>query len=233
VVPVSEHAAVQVRRLERTPQGRVVVIPNGIELPSPPKRGTRPVRYGISVARLDPIKDQASLLRAVRRIVDKVPDFKLELVGEGAERPRLERLRDELGLRAHVLLSGHCDDVALRLARADVFFLTSLSEGLPLSLLEAMASALPVIATDVGGNREVVVQGETGLLVPAGSAEEVAEAALSLVREPHRAGALGLAGRARVESLFSLEGMIARYERLYRSRLAPRHRRWVPAAREV
>ena len=136
------------------------------------------------MARLNVVKDQGTLLRAAREVVDRYPAFRLDLVGDGPERGALERLRRDLGLEDHVRLVGYREDVQALLQASDVFVLTSRSEGLALTLLEAMAAGLPVVATDVGGNREVVARGETGLLVAAGSPTAVADALLSLIEDP-------------------------------------------------
>jgi glycosyltransferase involved in cell wall biosynthesis len=98
---------------------------------------------------------------------------------------------------------------------AQLFVLSSISEGLSLTLLEAMAAGLPVVATDVGGNREVVVPGETGILVPAKSPNELAAAMLRLIRNPEMCAAMGAAGRRRVEDVFSLAGVVRSYESVY------------------
>ncbi len=222
VVAVSEDAAAVARDIERVPGRKVRVVYNGIETrrfqchPAPAAGANW---RGISVARLDPVKDQETLLRAVRATVDAIPDFQLELVGDGPERARVERLRAELGLESQVRLLGFRDDVAGLLQGASVFVLSSLSEGISLTLLEAMACGLPVVATDVGGNREVVAHGETGLLVPPRSPQALAEGILSLIREPIRAAAMGAAGRRRVETLFAVEAMVSRYQALYREAL--------------
>jgi sugar transferase (PEP-CTERM/EpsH1 system associated) len=236
VIPVSEDAADVVRRVERVPAKKVQVIRNGIDLtsfPAPDKRGLEGDGRAISVARLHAVKDQATLLRAIRRIVDARPEFRLVLVGEGPERPGLEQLCRELGLEESVCFSGHRDDVRERLLQCDLFMLSSLSEGISLSLLEAMAAGLPVIATEVGGNREVVVHGETGFLVPPGSPEAIASATLSLIDDPARALAMGRSGRKRVEQIFDLRLMVRRYEALYleligRKAKGTRERAWGP-----
>jgi len=114
-----------------------------------------------------------------------------------------------------VRLAGERNDVGERLSQSDLFMLSSLSEGVSLTLLEAMAAGLPVIATDVGGNREVVAHGETGFLVPPGSPEAIASAALSLIDDPARALAMGRAGRKRIEQIFDLGIVVRRYEALY------------------
>jgi sugar transferase (PEP-CTERM/EpsH1 system associated) len=222
VVSVSADAAEEIRGREGIAPCKVVVIHNGIDLTGrtvrPPE--PRPALRAISVARLNVVKDQRTLLRAVRLVVDRHPAFRLDLVGDGSERGALEGLRRDLGLEAHVRFVGYREDVQALLQESDVFALTSRTEGLALTLLEAMAAGLPVVATDVGGNREVVARGETGLLVAAGSPTAVAEALLSLIDDPARAAAMGRAGRQRVERLFDIRTMVARYETLYDALLA-------------
>jgi sugar transferase (PEP-CTERM/EpsH1 system associated) len=217
VVSVSADAAEEIRGREGIAPSKVVVIHNGIELTGrkvrPPE--PRPVLRAISVARLNVVKDQRTLVRAIRLVVDRRPSFRLDLVGDGPERGALEDLRRELGLEAHVRLVGYREDVQALLQEADVFVLTSRTEGLALTLLEAMAAGLPIVATDVGGNREVVAPGETGLVVPPGSPTAVAEALLSLIDDPPRAAAMGRAGRQRVERLFDIRTMVTRYQTLY------------------
>jgi glycosyltransferase involved in cell wall biosynthesis len=218
VIPVSEDAADVARRVERVPARKVQVIRNGIDLTGFPAANRKALEgdgRAISVGRLHAVKDQATLLRATRRIVDVRPEFRLALVGDGPERQGLEQLRRELALEESVRLAGERNDVGERLSQSDLFMLSSLSEGVSLTLLEAMAAGLPVIATDVGGNREVVAHGETGFLVPPGSPEAIASAALSLIDDPARALAMGRAGRKRIEQIFDLGIVVRRYEALY------------------
>jgi sugar transferase (PEP-CTERM/EpsH1 system associated) len=218
VIPVSEDAADVARRVERVPARKVQVIRNGIDLTGFPAANRKALEgdgRAISVGRLHAVKDQATLLRATRRIVDVRPEFRLALVGDGLERQGLEQLRRELALEESVRLAGERNDVGERLSQSDLFMLSSLSEGVSLTLLEAMAAGLPVIATDVGGNREVVAHGETGFLVPPGSPEAIASAALSLIDDPARALAMGRAGRKRIEQIFDLGIVVRRYEALY------------------
>jgi glycosyltransferase involved in cell wall biosynthesis len=218
IVPVSEDAAEVVRLIERVPARKVCVIRNGIDLaafptaPAPrPARGNR----AIHVARLNLVKDQRTLLRAARLVADAEPAFRLDLVGDGPARAEVEALRTELALDGHVRFLGYREDVRDLLAAADFFVLSSVSEGISLTLLEAMAMGLPVAATDVGGNREVVAQGETGLLVPAQSPAALAEAMLVFLRNPERARRMGAAGRRRVEERFDLRRVVREYEALY------------------
>jgi sugar transferase (PEP-CTERM/EpsH1 system associated) len=218
IVPVSEDAAQVARDVERVPRGKLLVIRNGIDLarfPAACRPRAATACRAIHVARLHPVKDQATLLRATRRVVDAEPGFRLDVVGDGPAGKDVQALADELGLSGHVRFLGFRDDVADLLAEADFFVLSSVTEGISLTLLEAMATGLPVVATDVGGNREVVAHGRTGLLVPARSPEPLAEAILRLVRNPETTRQMGAAARRRVEQEFDLRRVVARYEQLY------------------
>jgi glycosyltransferase involved in cell wall biosynthesis len=217
-VAVSDDAAAVALDDERVPPAKLLVIHNGIDLHRFPPGGRpshRLPRRAVTVGRLDPVKDQATLLRAARRAADRLPGFRLDLVGDGPLLKDLEGLRASLGLEDSVRFCGYHADVAPLLADADVFLLSSISEGVSIALLEAMASGLPAIATDVGGNREVVVHGVTGLLTPAGSAEALADAMVLLMSDPGTLERMGVASRRRVEEEFNLERVVARYEALY------------------
>ena len=211
------------REQDRLPPSRLRLIYNGVDTarfrPDPQARrrvrrelglGDEPVL--ISVGRLAPEKDQGLLLLAAA-VLEGVT---LLVVGEGPLRPRLERLAAELGVGERVRFLGERDDVEHLLAAAEVFVLSSRSEGVPKAVLEAMAAGLPVVATAVGGVPEVVVPGGTGLLVPGGRGEELVRAVAELLAHPARARAMGRAGRRRVEERFSLEAMLAAYAALYR-----------------
>lgn len=216
VIAVSADAAAVARDLERVPDRVLGVLHNGIELG--PRRESSARAGGataVCVARLQPVKDHATLLRAARLVVDRRPDFRLLLAGDGPERGRLEALAEQLRLADAASFLGHRADVRPLLESSDAFVLASRSEGLSLSILEAMAASLPVIATAVGGNPEVVVDGQTGFLVPPGSAEALAQAIERVIGTPGLGRQLGAAGRQRAEELFSLEAMVSRYEALY------------------
>lgn len=225
VVPVSEDAADVARHLERVAPRKLHVVLNGIDLEgyTPPERRPETFGYrGICVARLNPVKDFPNLLAAVRRVVDQEPRFRLEVVGDGPARDHVHALCRELQLDAHVDWLGARHDVRERLTAADLFVLASKSEGISLTILEAMMAALPVVATDVGGNREIVVEGRTGRLVPSGDAERLAAAILDTLADPATAIAAGQAGRQRVVERFDIRQKAAQYEELYRTLLARR-----------
>jgi glycosyltransferase involved in cell wall biosynthesis len=213
-------------RLDGFAGSRIEVIPNGIEVgrygPAPDRAALRrrlgldPARrYLVNVARLHPVKDQAMLLRAFGAVVAARPDVDLLLVGDGPLRGDLEGLARDLGVGPRVRFLGVRFDVPDLLRAADVFALTSVSEAASLTLLEAMASGLPVVVTDVGGNPEIVRAGVDGLLVPRGDDRAAAAAFLRLLDDPTAAARMGAAGRARVHARYRIEQTIDAYLGLY------------------
>jgi len=218
VVAVSYDAARVSVEIERIPKRKVQVLHNGIDLArfQPLAAGALNLRRAIHVARLcDPPKDHDTLLRAIRLVANAVPDFHVEIVGDGPHRAQIESLCDRLQLRKNVSFSGFCNDVSHRLRQCGMAMLSTLTEGLSITLLEAMAIGLPVVATRVGGNGEVVEDGRTGLLVPPQQPEKMAEAMLELIHSPVRATAMGKAGRERVEEHFNLASVARQYSDLY------------------
>jgi glycosyltransferase involved in cell wall biosynthesis len=219
LVAVSQDTAHTAIALEHVPQERVRVIWNGVDLgPEPPvrRRGSR----AICVARLNPVKDHETLLRAARLVADRDPAFQLELVGDGVERARIEGLRDSLRLGSQVHLFGASDDVRSRLDLADVFVMASVSEGISLTILEAMAAGLPTVVTAVGGNPEIVVDGVTGRLVPPRDPPALAAAVSEVLADAGRAAAMGAAARLRIREHFDVRRMVADYETLYQELLS-------------
>jgi sugar transferase (PEP-CTERM/EpsH1 system associated) len=197
------------------PAHRTCVLWNGIDLDRFPYRGPQPGGPAVTVARLSPEKDIQNLLRATRQVADVVPSFRLEVAGDGPCRDELRRLADELRLGEHVRFLGEVKDVPALLGRAGLFVLPSQSEGISLTVLEAMARGLPVVTTRVGGNPEVVDDGATGLLVPARDSPALARAILRLAGDLDEAQVMGRAARRRVEAHFDVRKMVARYEALY------------------
>ena len=141
-------------------------------------------------------------------------------MGDGPCRAALAALAAGLGIQDQVAFSGEADNVPELLAQASMFVLPSLSEGVSLSLLEAMATGLPVVATRVGGNVEVVEEGQTGFLVPAREPARLAEAIIRLAADPDLACRMGTAGRRRVETTFDVRAMVRAYEALYQEGLS-------------
>jgi len=168
-----------------------------------------------TVARLDPVKHLETLIEAVALVRSNARRVELLVIGDGPERPHLEASAHAAGVADRVRFAGHRSDVRELLPAADVFVNCSTSEGISLTILEAMASRLPVVATRVGGTPEVVIDGVTGLLVPPRAPAAVADALSALSRDPDRRAALGIAGRDRVERSFSIEQMVGQYEQAY------------------
>lgn len=198
---------------------KVLRIWNGIDIDDFQFTGPVTAPVAISVARLSAEKGFPTLLRALAIAVRDVPDLILKLVGDGPERPRLEQLTDDLNLRDHVQFLGERQDVPELLAQAGFFVTASLTEGISLTLLEAMAVGLPVVATSVGGNPEIVDAPRTGRLVPAANPEQLARAMVAMCCEKSNWLAMGRAGRQRVEEHFEVRRMVSDYETLYRGLL--------------
>lgn len=169
-----------------------------------------------TVGRLNPVKDQAMLLRAFARVHAEAGDTALVLVGDGALRAELEAQAAASGAGDAVHFLGDRGDVRQLLQGFDVFVLSSRSEGYSMALLEACASGLPIVATDVGGNREIVIDDRNGVIVPVADAAALSTALLGLLRDPARAQRLGTSGRDWALRDASVQVMAARYDGLYR-----------------
>ncbi|WP_437967440.1 glycosyltransferase [Sorangium sp. So ce260] len=224
VVAVSDDARAVALEVERLDPARVVTILNGVDTDvfRPGDAGAARARLGVPasgyhvgcVARLSPEKDHATLLAAFARLREVRPDAHLSLIGDGPLRPALEQQAARLGLGGAVTFAGTRGDVAELLPAFDVFALASLTEGISLTLIEAAAAGLPIVATRVGGNPEILAEGETGLLVSPGAPETLA-AALEAVAVREDRAAMGMRGRARVIERFGMDRMIRAYEDLY------------------
>lgn len=224
IIGVSQDATELCRRDDPFSKGRMHVIWNGIDLRRFAFNGPKLHPIGISVARLSPEKDFATLLRATSLVVRTYPNFRLKIVGDGPERAGLEALRKALELDNHVAFLGERHDVPQLLAQAGFFVSSSRSEGISLTLLEAMAVGLPIVATDVGGNPEIVVDGQTGHLVPSQSPERLAAAICDMLADPALWNLYGTLGRQRAEEQFNITTMVSKYESLYRELHLAKHR---------
>ena len=221
VVSVSHDSSRLCQQQDHCSQDKITTIWNGINLDRFTYHGPQPTPMAISVARLSAIKDFPTLLRAVPLVLPHVPDFRLRIVGDGPERAKLEMLIDELNLRPQVELLGERHDVPALLAESGFFVSSSLSEGISLTLLEAMAVGLPVVTTAVGGNPEIVIDGHTGRLAPAGDPAALACAIVELCADRELWSVMGTLGRQRVEQNFEIRQMIRNYEELYEELFAP------------
>jgi glycosyltransferase involved in cell wall biosynthesis len=174
----------------------------------------------LQVARLDYLKDHGTALRTLARVLKSVPNARLALIGEGPEQSAIEQRVSEYRLGEAVRFLGTRTDVHRLLAGADVFLLTSLSEGIPLTVLEAMAARLPVVGTDVGGMSEVVVHGITGYLCRARDDVALADRIARIAGDSELRRRLGEAGYVRAAERFDEARMCADYERHYRELVA-------------
>ncbi len=203
------------------PTDKIALIRNGVELPEEALSSRQEARAELglpfndlvigTVSRLDPVKGVSFLVKALSQI-DNVC---LAVIGDGPERAALESLANSLGVADQIHWTGHKRDASRLLPAFDLFVQPSLHEGLPNTVLEAMATDLPVVATAVGGTPEAVVDGVTGLLVPPRDPAALAEAITTLLRDPDLQRKMGRAGRERVEKYFSVERMVQQTEALY------------------
>jgi sugar transferase (PEP-CTERM/EpsH1 system associated) len=207
------------------PERKLVTIVNGVDTErfAPGDGGASRLALGLApgapvvgtVGRLDLVKDHAGLLRAFARVRAAHPATVLVLAGDGPCRAVLARLAGQLGLGAAVRFLGLRPDVPAVLRALDVFVLPSIAEGISNTLLEAMATGLPVVATRVGGNPELVEADVTGTLVRAGDPAALAAGILRYVEDPHLRELAGKAARQQAVARFDLAGMLARYRELY------------------
>ena len=163
------------------------------------------VRLGVVVATFKEQKGHRFLIEAAPQIVHQFPDFHVLFVGDGELRQELERQVAAAGMNGHIHFLGTRNDVPDLLAASDLFILPSLWEGLSMALVEAMASALPIVATEVSGTRQVITANETGVLVPPGQSEALASAVSALLGDPEEALKMGARARRRVDEKFSAQ----------------------------
>lgn len=224
VIAVAESVKRAVISKEGIASKRILVIPNGIDpVPYFAAAATRDDTRRelglthddvaiIHVARLDPLKDHDTAITAVEKLGnDRV---RLLIVGDGPEETRIRHRVNQSPIREKCRLLGYRRDIPRLLAAADVFLLSSVSEGLPVTILEAMAAALPIVATDVGDVSKAVADGATGFLVPPRQPETMAKALQALCASPPLRRQLGLAGRNLLLTQFTEETMHAAYRKL-------------------
>jgi glycosyltransferase involved in cell wall biosynthesis len=221
IIAVSNEVRARYARELRVPARKLAVVPNGIEVPPAVRRPDpalraelvrgRPDYVVLTPARLHEQKGHAYLLAAAAR----VPEATFVLAGDGPLRAELERLAAELNVADRCVFLGYRSDVSDLLAAADVFVLPSLFEGLPVSVLEAMAAERAVVATAIGGTDEAVTHEVTGLLVPPRDPAALAAAIRRLQADPQLAGRLAAAGRERVQREFSSAATARNVMRIY------------------
>lgn len=214
------------------PERNVVIVPNGVD-PTKFDCDRKAIReeLGLSpeeavigtVGRLEPEKDQRTLLEAVLQVKGECPNVRLVIVGDGRLADELRSYAKQIGVFSQTLFLGTRRDIPKLLAAMDVFVLSSVREGLPIALIEAMAAKRPVVASDIGSIRALVRDGHNGFLVPSGDAAAFGRVLRRLLKSSELQEQLGEAGRRTVEASFSLATMIRAYEGLYHSTIRKPH----------
>lgn len=226
LVSISKATAEAMVSYDNFPRHRIQVIHNGIDIsrmnPSFDIKAKR-LELGLSencriigtAARLNSIKNIPMMLRSFKLVLQKIPDCYLVIAGQGEDEENLKSMVQELGIADKVKFIGLRFDLPEIYQLLEVFLLTSFSEGISVTLLEAMASGVPAVVTDVGGNREVVVDGETGFLVSVDDDGLLSTRICGILQNDKMAWAMREVGFARVSEGFSVTGMIAAYQMLY------------------
>ncbi len=164
-------------------------------------------------------KNLPLFVQAAKKLLDQGEKVKFMIVGDGTDRPIIEQTAADLGVARDVIITGWRQDIPRVMQAFDIFALTSFSEGMPIVVLEAMALKKPVVGTDVGAMRQCVDDGETGILVPSGDLDGMAQTLSSLLHDRERGDRLGRAGRARVEQDFTGDAMVRRHMEVYAAAL--------------
>jgi glycosyltransferase involved in cell wall biosynthesis len=231
---ISEAAANRFIGERIVPRQLLTVVPNGVDtdrLRNVPAGSREALRLAVgvdagtfawlAVGRFEEAKDYPNMLRAFARVREGRPDSVLLIVGRGSLQADAEALARELGLTPAVRFLGMRNDVPVVMSGADGYVMSSAWEGMPMVLLEAAAAGLPIVATGVGGNGEVVRDGETGYLVPARDPEALGQAMMRLMDvPPAERRAMGSRGHDHVRTNYGLERVADRYERAYREAMA-------------
>jgi len=227
-IAVSSSVADQVRKRLRLKEQQVRVIANGVPVPDAARiesvKAMRKVarKSGlqlINVGRMVPLKSQRQLIYAMAELVKNFPDIRLTILGDGELMADLKHLAEAEGVASRIDFPGTVDDVAENLARADIFLSCSEKEGMPVSILEAMAWELPVVASDIPGNRSVVKEGETGYLFELHNTNQLVERVVAVVENPELAAAVASRGRRMVEREFSAAACEHSHASLYQELL--------------
>jgi len=205
--------------------GDISVVPNGVDLErfktslGAKKEGN--TKTIVFVGRLHPVKGVQYLIEAVAIVHQEIPDVKLVIVGDGIERSRLDELAEKLNLNGCIQFAGQVpqESIPQLMHQADVFVLPSLSEGLPVVLLEAMAAGLPIVATNVGGNPDIVEEGVNGYLVNAKNSEEIADRLLVLLQNDEIQEEISANNREKVE-MFTWDRVAEAVEEVYQKAIA-------------
>ena len=220
IVGICDATRENLRHAPLARRSRIVRVYNGVDKLAPIAPEDCPSKQGFTllfVGRLAAIKDLPTMIRAIALAVPRVPDLQLWIVGHGAVRQELEDLVRQLGIEKHVTFWGERLDVAHFFSAADVYAMSSVSEGLPMSLLQAMSVGLPALVTDVGGMAEVIRNSDCGICTPVGDSTKMAEAIVGLAADPARRDVFATNASAAYNAHFTLEQMNAAYMEFYRN----------------
>jgi len=228
-VAVSSSVAQRVRQLLWLPENRVQVISNGVSVPNEHELGNslseknrlNPAPVMVNLGRLVPLKGQRQLIIAMDQLVDYFPNIKLQIVGQGDLTAELKGLAEDCKVDSHVEFIGAVDDVSPYLAQADLYVSSSRSEGMPVSVLEAMAWQLPVVASAIPGNKSVVKPDETGFLYELDDIDDLVRCIVMVVNDSVRANSAASRARKMVEKNYSASVAERNHERLYKRILKP------------
>jgi glycosyltransferase involved in cell wall biosynthesis len=226
VVAVSQRMQRQLVALPGLSTGRVTAIQNAIDCAAyfaPEQRDPCRSEFGLTpesrvigyAGRIDRVKRLDLLLEGFSEVLAQHPQARLMIIGEGGQRPKLDALAASLGISHAVIWTGFRQDMPRLLAAMDIYVQPSVNEGLSLSILEAMAAGKAVIATDVGGAREVLTHLKTGILIPPGSSPAIGAAVVDLLNRPDKRAALAQAARDHVLQEFGVQKMVEGYRRVY------------------
>ncbi|KPJ58989.1 MAG: hypothetical protein AMJ42_02355 [Deltaproteobacteria bacterium DG_8] len=228
-IAVSESVKRYIVQKSKIPVEKISVIYNGVNVRKHNSLQTQNVKAPfdieakdmilMTVGRLQKQKGHYYLFHAILKVRKEVAKIKLLIIGEGEEENNLKNLAESLDLTDQIIFTGLRFDVENILSMAKIFILPSLWEGMPNTLLEAMAAGRPVIATDVGGVPELVINGETGVLVPPKDSDALASAIIDLLQDELKAEKMGEVGRVRVEKIFNISKTLEKTENLYRELL--------------
>ncbi len=228
LVAISEKTKSAMALYDFYPEKRIKVIHNGIEYkPNCLKSDAESMRvdFGLdancrivgTAARLEDIKNIPMMLRAFREVLEVYPDVYLVIAGDGSKSQELKELSERLTISKRVRFLGLRNDLQNIYPLFDIFLLSSFTEGISVSLLEAMSCSLPAVVTDVGGNSEVVIEGVTGYLVPSDDDSSMAARILDLLNNQEQAISFGKNGQGRAQDDFSFDGMMDAYMKIYTS----------------
>lgn len=225
ITAISKSTAEAVVKYEYMPRNKIQVIYNGIKTIETCDKTRDDLlnelglssgyRYIGTISRLEPIKNQAMMINAFFKVWQRISNIRLILIGDGAKMQELKRLTEALGIQDDVIFTGFIDNPQKYINLFDIFLLSSFSEGTSMTLLEAMSLSKPCIATDVGGNPEIVVDGDTGIVVPSDDTEEFTRAIIELLLNEEKLQVYGKAGNSRFIHNFTALQMINNYQKLY------------------